>query len=63
MECPTCRSNLEPHASFCGVCGYRVPAGGLGGLDGGRVFSDFGGYLIPENHTVSLCVGFGDHCK
>jgi serine/threonine protein kinase len=39
MECPTCRSRLEPNARFCGVCGYRMPLGGGGGFGGG----DFGG--------------------
>ena len=27
MNCPSCSSPLEPNARFCGVCGYRLPAG------------------------------------
>ena len=28
MNCPSCKSPLEPNARFCGVCGYRLPADG-----------------------------------
>lgn len=35
MECPTCRAHLEFNARFCGVCGYRVPMGGMGSSDFG----------------------------
>ena len=36
MMCPSCNSQLEPNARFCGVCGYKVapsrpPAAALGG--------------------------------
>jgi len=25
MNCPSCNTQLEPNARFCGVCGYRLP--------------------------------------
>jgi len=38
MMCPSCNSQLEPNARFCGVCGYRIapsrPPGAVAGTAG-----------------------------